>query len=169
MKTWISISMVAAGLATNGCASTVDDQSASRTEQDETEQAVDSERTAYLGDHVSHFTLTRSTGYYHANTTMQGGYTDRLGKKLQTLEDYLDGRAEYVSVAMDLRAFPYGQKLRIPYLEETRNGGKHIDFRVVDTGGAFRDKRLTRMDICTESAEAARRVTIPRLEVEVVR
>lgn len=34
--------------------------------------------------------------------------------------------------------------------------GRPIDFRVVDTGGAFRNKGRSRIDICVESREATR-------------
>ena len=89
----------------------------------------------------------RGTGYYPANNAMEGGYFDRRGAPLNTLEDYLAGRAPYVSVAMDARALPYGTRMRIPELEQKY--GRQIDFRVVDTGGAFRGRGMGRIDICT--------------------
>src|SRR5437763_1687395 len=54
----------------------------------------------------------RGTGYYPANNPLEGGTRDRLGKPLHTLQDYLKGKAPWVSVAMDPKAFKYGQKLR---------------------------------------------------------
>lgn len=93
----------------------------------------------------------RGTGYYPFNNAMEGGYFDRQGARLNTLEDYLAGRAPYVSVAMDSRAFPYGTRMRIPELE--RKYGRPIEFRVVDTGGAFRGRGTSRIDICTANRE----------------
>lgn len=92
---------------------------------------------------------SRATSYYPHNSAMEGGYFDRKGRRLHTLQDYLEGRAPYVSVAMDTNAFKYGQKLRIPELEQKY--GRSIDFRVVDTGGAFRGRGTSRIDICTRN------------------
>lgn len=90
------------------------------------------------------------TGYYPDNSAMEGGYVDRKGAKLRTLQDFLAGKADYVSVAMDKNMnIPYGTKLRIPELE--KKYGRSIEFRVVDTGGAFTGKGNSRIDICTGS------------------
>ncbi len=43
----------------------------------------------------------RGTGYYPDKSALEGGFTDRVGKPLNTLQDYLSGKAPYVSVAMD--------------------------------------------------------------------
>src|SRR5437868_163147 len=71
---------------------------------------------------------SRGTGYYPDASALEGGFKDRLGRPLNTLQDYLAGRAPYVSVAMDSKAFPYGTKLRIPELEAKY--GRPIEFRV---------------------------------------
>ncbi len=93
---------------------------------------------------------SRGTGYYPHNSKMEGGYLDRKGKKLHTLQDYLAGKAPYVSVAMDKKMkIPYGTKLRIAELE--KKYGRPIEFRVVDTGGAFTGRGTSRIDICTGS------------------
>jgi 3D (Asp-Asp-Asp) domain-containing protein len=84
---------------------------------------------------------------------MEGGFLDRKGKPLHTLQDFLSGKAPYVSVAMDSKAFPYGTKLRIPELE--KKYGRPIEFRVVDTGGAFKGKGTSRIDICTANRKAS--------------
>jgi peptidoglycan hydrolase-like protein with peptidoglycan-binding domain len=91
----------------------------------------------------------RGTGYFPDSSAMEGGFTDRKGRPLHTLQDFLAGRAPYVSVAMDPKAFPYGTKLRIPELE--KKYGRPIEFRVVDTGGAFFGKGTGRIDVCTKS------------------
>lgn len=100
----------------------------------------------------------RGTGYYPDASPLEGGYVDRLGRPLHTLQDYLAGRAAYVSVAMDKNAFPYGTKLRIPELEAKY--GRPIEFRLVDTGGAFRGRGTGRIDICTENRRASLEPTI---------
>ena len=114
------------------------------------------------GGDVGHATgeafTTKGTGYYPANNQLEGGFVDRRGAKLHTLQQFLAGSADYVSVAMDSNAFNYGQKLRIRELEVKYN--RVIEFRVVDTGGAFRGKGRTRMDICTASNSASLDPTI---------
>ena len=111
---------------------------------------------------------SRGTGYYPANNAMEGGFNDRRGVRLRTLQQFLNGSADYVSVAMDSNAFDYGQKLRIKELEEKY--GRQIEFRVVDTGGAFRGRGRSRMDICTASSSASSDPTINgMLTVAVVR
>lgn len=101
---------------------------------------------------------SRGTGYFPDASPMEGGFKDRLGRPLHTLQDHLAGRAPYVSVAMDSRAFPYGTKLRIPELEAKY--GRPIEFRVVDTGGAFRGRGTSRVDICTANRRASLDPTI---------
>lgn len=93
--------------------------------------------------------ISRSTAYYPDESPMEGGFKDRMGKPLCTLQDYLKKKADYVSVAMDIPAFKYGTKLCIPELEEYY--GQPIEFRVVDTGSAFRGKKRTRLDICVKT------------------
>jgi hypothetical protein len=111
--------------------------------------------------------VSRGTGYYPANNSMEGGFLDRRGAKLRTLQQFLAGRADYVSVAMDSKAFAYGQRLRIAQLEAKY--GRSIVFRVVDTGGAFRGKGRTRIDICTANRSASLDSTINgRLDIDVV-
>ncbi|HYV46627.1 MAG TPA: peptidoglycan-binding protein [Myxococcaceae bacterium] len=95
----------------------------------------------------------KGTGYFPDNSAMEGGFKDRKGAPLHTLQDFLAGKSKYVSVAMDSKAFPYGTKLRIPELEAKY--GRPIEFRVVDTGGAFRGRGTSRIDICTANRRAS--------------
>jgi len=97
--------------------------------------------------------LARATGYYPRNDAMEGGYRDRRGKRLHSLQEFLDGRAAFVSVAMDPAAFAYGTPLTIPELDEAYE--RHIVFKVVDTGGAFFHQGTGRIDICTASERDA--------------
>lgn len=98
--------------------------------------------------------LARGTGYFPDPSPMEGGYHDRRGRPLATLQAFLDGEAPYVSVAMDTTVFPYGARLRIPELE--REHGRPIVFRVVDTGGVFAGRGTERIDICTANDPASR-------------
>lgn len=99
------------------------------------------------------------SGYYPYHSKMEGGFTDRHGKPLHTLQDFLDKKAKYVSVAMDkYLPIKYGTKLRIPELDKKYN--REIEFRVVDTGDAFDHKGYTRIDICTRNHHASVEATI---------
>lgn len=92
-------------------------------------------------------------GMTEAQEKMQGGVFDRRGKPLYALEDYLEGKAPYVSLACDYTGGPpanaaefkkYGMKCYLPEISENINS--YIDFefdplvipfRLVDTGGHF--------------------------------
>ncbi len=85
---------------------------------------------------------------------MEGGFTDRRGNALNTLQDFLEGKAKYVSAAMDKNLpLKYGATLRIRELEARL--GKVIEFRVVDTGDAFSGKGYSRIDICVRNRAAS--------------
>jgi 3D (Asp-Asp-Asp) domain-containing protein len=102
--------------------------------------------------------VSRGTGYYPDSSALEGGFVDRRGVRLRTLQQFLAGQATYVSVAMDVNAFKYGQRLRIRELEQKY--GRSIVFRVVDTGGAFRGRGRSRIDICTANRSASLDSTI---------
>ncbi|MBU6453147.1 MAG: hypothetical protein KGS72_15295 [Cyanobacteria bacterium REEB67] len=105
-----------------------------------------------LGGTITSEHTAKGTGYYPANNRMEGGYKDMKGQPLHTLQDYLNGKAPYVSVAMDNKAgIPYGQKVNIPEMNDKY--GQNIPFRVVDTGSAFHGKGTGRVDICTASRQ----------------
>lgn len=115
---------------------------------------------------TSSFT-SHGTGYYPDSSALEGGSVDRAGKPLRTLQQFLAGSATYVSVAMDSGAFKYGARLRIKELDAKY--GRAILFRVVDTGGAFRGKGRTRIDICTAHRKASLDPTINgSLHVDVI-
>ena len=78
------------------------------------------------------------TGYWpftakSGETGMEGGVHDRVGKPLHTVEDFLAGKSDHVSLSGDDSAFPYGQAITLPW-----TGGQTIKGRVTDTGGSFR-------------------------------
>jgi uncharacterized protein YgiM (DUF1202 family) len=101
---------------------------------------------------------TVGTAYYPYNNAMEGGFYDRIGEPLTTLEDFLDGKVGYVSVAMDKKAFKYGTFFRIPELEKKYN--RVILFKVVDTGSAFFGKGSSRIDICVSNEKASYNKTV---------
>lgn len=79
----------------------------------------------------------RLTGYWPFSATaaelkMEGGVNDRKGKPLHTVEDYLAGKADHVSLSGDDAIFPYGQRIDIPW------GSRTLIGRVTDTGSHFR-------------------------------
>jgi 3D (Asp-Asp-Asp) domain-containing protein len=96
---------------------------------------------------------SRATGYYPSSSQLEGGFTDRLGRPLHTLQQYLAGSAAYVSVAMDTSAFKYGTRLRIHEIDAKY--GRSVIFRVVDTGGAFRGMGRSRIDVCVGNRSAS--------------
>jgi len=101
----------------------------------------------------------QGSGYYPHGSRLEGGYKDRLGAKLNTLQEYMKNRAEYVSVAMDIRLpIAYGTVVKIPEIEDDYQ--QTIEFRVVDTGDAFTGKGYTRIDICTANREESKDPTI---------
>lgn len=107
--------------------------------------------------------VAKGTGYYPANSKMEGGFKDKVGKPLRTLQDFLDGKSSYVSIALDKKLYnsgqiKYGDSFRIPELEAKY--GRKIVFKAVDTGGAFTDKGFSRVDICTRSKEHSLEPTI---------
>jgi len=91
---------------------------------------------------------TVTTLYTTENTPIEGGPKDRCGRNLNTLDDYMNWKANEVSVAMDRLALPYGTLIRIPEIEKRLKVSEPIPFKVVDTGSAFIGKGFARMDIC---------------------
>jgi hypothetical protein len=97
---------------------------------------------------------TRATGYYPHKSKLEGGVLDRKDKPLHTLQDYLEGNAPYVSMAIDRKLYDngtvnHGDTFRIKELEEKY--GRQIPFQAVDTGGDFTGKGFSRIDICTRN------------------
>lgn len=100
----------------------------------------------------------RGTAYYPDASPMEGGFLDRLGFKLCTLQDFLLHKVPFVSCAMDTKVFAYGTQLLIKELNEKYK--VQIVFRVVDTGGAFKNQGLNRIDICVKDKIASYDKTI---------
>jgi hypothetical protein len=113
-----------------------------------------------------------ATGYFPVdpgspNAQMEGGHygasewhgTPVKPERLHTLEDFKEGKAPYVSVAMDntrSNPLPYGTILRSPQFPG-------VPFRVMDTGSAFNGdtkkyggpKGLSRIDIAHRNSKSA--------------
>ncbi len=106
---------------------------------------------------------------------MEGGVLDRIGKPLYTLEDYIEGKAPYVSLACDKLGGPpgkiaefrkYGFKVWIPKLSADINTFIDtpitvpimIEFRLVDTGGRFYGDKKEVLEAGHEPIDVCRRV-----------
>jgi hypothetical protein len=101
------------------------------------------------------------TGYYPHNDSMNGGfYDERSSKKdprpLHTLQDFLAGKTNEVTVAMDDKV-PYGQKITIPEMDDKYRarlnelGYDHIPFVKKDSGSHFTGKGYSAIDICVKT------------------
>lgn len=105
---------------------------------------------------------TRLTGYYPDASALEGGFHNRYGGDLSTLQAFKAGKAKYVSVAMDKNLGKVKRKLCIASL------GSDVPFLVEDTGGAFTGKGWGRLDICvanrTESLKSAVNSTVEVVE-----
>jgi hypothetical protein len=110
---------------------------------------------------------------------VEGGPTDRMGKPLFTLEDYMDGNAPFVSLACDSAGGPpgnvkefrtYGFKVWLPeicanvnsYIDKTVMLPLIIDFRLVDTGGAFTGSTKKTRAAGHEPIDVCRRARPPK-------
>lgn len=85
---------------------------------------------------------------------MEGGWKDRRGHRLITLQEHLEDPITwpYVSVAGDYTVWPYGIRIALPDVHAT------AIFRVVDTGGHFfgkgkvwRNEGHEPLDICVQT------------------
>ena len=86
------------------------------------------------------------------DVSIEGGGIDRHGYKINTIEDYLEGKAPYVTIAMDTLYDGY-------YFTNdsyTKPDGTLILFKCMDTGGAFKGKESSKIDIATRSLAIAR-------------
>src|SRR5262245_57576818 len=101
------------------------------------------------GDHAMRIRVTMYykpfAGMTDKQKRLEGGGTDMRGNPLHSLEEYLMGDADFVSVARDFRGGPpgndkrfreYGRRFRIPQIDGLM-GWDYIDFRFVDTGDHF--------------------------------
>ncbi|XP_048267269.1 uncharacterized protein LOC105666395 isoform X2 [Bombus terrestris] len=67
----------------------------------------------------AYYNVTLAAYYPVFDSDNEFDYLDARTRKLRNLQDYLDDRAEFVTVSMDLDSgIPYGTKLCIPELNE---------------------------------------------------
>ncbi len=101
-------------------------------------KTVDNKNPSF-GTKPGEWFLVRLTEYHPdappSQKEQEGGPKDRIGQKVQTVEDYRAGKSTYVSVSADLVLqgvkVPYGARL---YLD----GWPDVEFRLTDTGKNFR-------------------------------
>ncbi|CAH2002005.1 unnamed protein product [Acanthoscelides obtectus] len=92
------------------------------------------------------------TAYYPDYNEEQkaAGYLDKKGKLLNTLQDYIDNRADYVTLSMDESlGIPYGTKVCIPELND--HFGHRIVLEVRDSSFDLSGSGYSRADICVRS------------------
>ena len=102
-------------------------------------------------------------GLTAAERRMEGAPVDRKGQPLHTVEDFLAGDSDHVSLSGDPDIFPYGQRIDVPW------GDKTIVGRVTDTGGHFHGAgKVYRVigaepiDVCVDSSSTK----IPKTTVD---
>ncbi|EFN81744.1 uncharacterized protein LOC105185774 [Harpegnathos saltator] len=96
------------------------------------------------------------TAYYPVfGTDDKRNHLDERGEKLNTLQDYLDGRNRYVTVAGNLKSgIPYGTKVCIEKMNE--RFGRWIPFEVrdqVDYGKDDVTPDFSSLEICVRTEE----------------
>ncbi|XP_070169167.1 uncharacterized protein [Polyergus mexicanus] len=112
------------------------------------------------------FTMILATGHTFHNVSLSAYYPvfgtndkrnhlDDRGKMLNTLQDYLDGRTRYVTVAGNLRSgIPYGTRICIEKLNE--RFGKQIFLQIRDQIDYENDdiaNDFARLEICVRTEE----------------
>ncbi|XP_076180868.1 uncharacterized protein LOC143153477 isoform X2 [Ptiloglossa arizonensis] len=83
-------------------------------------------------------------------------YLDAKTKKLRNLQDFLDGRGEFVTVSMDLDSgIPYGTKLCIPELNVKFNRNIPLQARDKSCYGDVktRSPNFSHVDICVRTEQ----------------
>jgi hypothetical protein len=83
--------------------------------------------------------------------TLDDGSLDASGRRLCTLEAYLDGDVPHVSVAVDLEALPAGARLRIPALEAAC--GQTVPLRAVHETERTRGVGAAYLEVCVSEPD----------------
>ncbi|XP_071446726.1 uncharacterized protein [Hetaerina americana] len=93
-----------------------------------------------------------ATAYYPSHHPNEDGFIDMRGKKLRTLQDYIDGRARYVTISIDpALKIDYGTRVCIPQLN--KHYRRHIPFEVRDASDMVWRRGYSRVEICVRSEE----------------
>lgn len=116
----------------------------------------------YAGKVMRQFSSVKLTGYFPPpkwwyksknEAKMEGWSRDKTGKPLYTLEQYLQWKAPYVSIAGH-KSIPYGTRVRLANLEAQY--GRPIECRVVDTWSAFNKQApFSKLDVCVRGKESS--------------
>lgn len=108
----------------------------------------------------------KATGYTPENTAMEGGPQDRYGKPLQTLQQFLSGKSQYVSAAMDEKLGAVKRKICSPELNAAF--GKALKLYVVDTGQAFTGRGWARIDVANDNQAGAQSPKLNRSDLSLI-
>ncbi|KAL2711958.1 hypothetical protein V1478_018193, partial [Vespula squamosa] len=108
-------------------------------------------RTDFKCSGRSYYNVTLTAYYPDYTSDDEIDYLDIKGKKLKTLQDYIDGRETYVSASMDMIGtdLKYGSNLCIPELNE--HFGRRIPLQVRDFDSNIKGRKFTRVDICVRT------------------
>ncbi|KAB0795473.1 hypothetical protein PPYR_12312 [Photinus pyralis] len=91
-----------------------------------------------------------SLAAYFAANSEADTLCDIKGKKLRSLQDYLDDRSDFVTLAMDEKlGLPYGTKVCIP--EFDTHYRQHVKFEVRDQGTNLKGMGYKRADVFVRS------------------
>nr|CAD7614717.1 unnamed protein product [Timema genevievae] len=96
------------------------------------------------------FNSTMTAYYPDYSSEEEAGYLDSRGKQLRTLQEFLDGRSDYVTAAMDSElGVTYGRAVCIPELNQ--HFGRPVRVEVRDTDSDMAGAGAARIDICVRS------------------
>uniref|UniRef100_A0A146KRW6 Uncharacterized protein n=1 Tax=Lygus hesperus TaxID=30085 RepID=A0A146KRW6_LYGHE len=109
------------------------------------------------------------TAYYPDTLSEdESGMMDMKGNRLRTLQDYLDGRAPYVTVSTDPRLdVPYGTRVIIPELDRHFGVENGIRFEARDAGPHMEGAGFSRLDVCVRSEQDSYDAAVNRVATAV--
>jgi hypothetical protein len=108
--------------------------------------------TYYYGKPLVKGHMVLVNGKMVDEATLEGGGLDAQKNKINTIEDYLEGKATYVTIAMDKQYI--GRYFTNADFRDYN--GKLIRFKCTDTGGAFNGMGTSKIDIATGDLSVAR-------------
>ncbi|CAH0389680.1 unnamed protein product [Bemisia tabaci] len=98
------------------------------------------------------FNTTLAAYFPDYESGQKSDLVDSRGKKLRTLQDFLDDRAEYVTASMDAELhIEYGTQLCLPELNH--HFGRFIPIEVRDSSIELTGLGFGRVDICVRTEE----------------
>ncbi|KAF7997015.1 hypothetical protein HCN44_005292 [Aphidius gifuensis] len=97
-----------------------------------------------------YFNVTLMAYYADYSSDISSDYLDMKDNKLSNLQDYIDGRANYVTAAMDIiPSLPYGSSICIPELN--KHYRRQIKIQVRDYSVDLKGQGFKVVDICVRS------------------